>query len=115
SEPVTIKVPKGATAEDVADILSQAGVIRSGLAFRVVASVRGLGASLQAGTSRLTTNMACSEVLDELEEGPPPPRTVDVTFPEGLELPEIAGVAAEELEVERRAFEQAATSGQYAL
>ncbi|HEX2030790.1 MAG TPA: endolytic transglycosylase MltG [Actinomycetota bacterium] len=113
-QPVTVEVPEGATASEVGTLLAEAGVIRSALAFRVAAGVNGLGPSLQAGTYRMTTNMPLSEVLAVLEDGPPPPKTVSVTFPEGLEVAEVAEVAAAELGLGRKAFEQIATSGRFA-
>ncbi|MGH2723129.1 MAG: endolytic transglycosylase MltG [Actinomycetota bacterium] len=115
AEPVTVAIPQGASADEVAEILAEAGVIRSSLAFRVAASVRGLGTSLLAGSYRLRTNMTISEVLDSLQEGPPAPRTVDVTFPEGLELHQVAEVASESLGVTRGAFERLAASGRFVL
>jgi UPF0755 protein len=114
SRPVVVDVPKGATAEDVGGILEEAGVIRSPLAFRLVAQLRGMGSSLQAGTYDLLTNMTVSEALEALEGGPVE-ETVTATFPEGLELDEMAAVASESLGVSRRAFLAAATSGEFTL
>jgi UPF0755 protein len=113
--PVTVEVPQGATATDVGELLADAGVIRSSLAFRVAAGIEGLGSSLQAGTYRMTTNMPLSEVVTVLEAGPPPPPTTKVTYPEGLELKEIAEVTAQELRLDRRRFLEAATSGRWSL
>ena len=115
SEPVTVTIPQGATAEEVAQILADAGVVRSALAFRVVASLRGLGGSLLAGTYELSTNMTVSEALGSLREGPPEPETVTVTFPEGLELPQVAEVASEGLGIPAQAFQRLAESGAFAL
>jgi UPF0755 protein len=115
TKPVTVEVPEGSTASDVADILSQAGVIRSGLAFTVSARLRGLSSDIQAGSYSLTTNMSVGEALDVLERGPLSSDLVEVTFPEGLELSEVAEVARDELGVDARAFVQRATSGRYSL
>lgn len=114
SRPVAVDIPQGATAEDVGRILERAGVVRSALAFRVVAQFRGLGSSLQAGTYSLLTNMTTSEALDSLDSGPVE-ETIQVTFPEGLELQEAAGVAAESLGVSAKEFGVAARSGDYVL
>jgi UPF0755 protein len=115
AEPVTVTIPQGASAEEVAEILAEAEVIRSAVAFRVTTSVQGLGSSLVAGTYRLRTNMTISEVLDALGEGPPPPKTVEVTFPEGLELPQVAERASEALGIKAGAFQRLATGGDFAL
>jgi UPF0755 protein len=114
SRPVAVDVPDGATAEEVGGILEEAGVIRSALAFRVVAGFRGVGSSLQAGSYELLTNMTVSNALDVLGAGPVV-ETVEVTFPEGLELEEMAGVAAESLGVSAKGFREAATSGELSL
>jgi UPF0755 protein len=114
SRPVAVDVPQGATTEDVGGILEEAGVIRSPLAFRLVAQLRGVGSSLQAGTYELLTNMTVAEALEALEKGPLV-ETVTVTFPEGLELDEMATVASESLGVNRRSFLTAATSGEITL
>ena len=114
SRPVAVDIPEGATAEDVGGILEDTGVIRSSLAFRLVAQVRGVGSSLQAGTYRLVTNMTVSEAFDALDAGPVV-ETVTATFPEGLEVDEAAAVASESLGVDGKAFQAAATSGAFVL
>jgi UPF0755 protein len=115
SHPVTVDVPQGATAKDVGRILEDRDVVRSALALRVVAAVRGVGESLQAGTYELLTNMTTSEALDALEAGPLV-ETVDLTVPEGLELTEVAEVAGQALPaVDPQAFQRSATGGQWAL
>jgi UPF0755 protein len=114
SRPVTVEVPDGATAEDVGTILEDAGVVRSSLAFRLVAQLRGVGSSLQAGVYELRSNMTVSEALDSLEGGPVV-ETVTATFPEGLELKEAAAVASENLGISEKAFQAAATSGEFVL
>jgi UPF0755 protein len=112
---VTVEVPEGSTASDVADILTDAGVIRSGLAFNVSARLRGLSADIQAGRYALTTNMAVGNALDVLERGPLSTEVVEVTFPEGLELREVAEIAEESLGVNAQAFVKRSNSGEYSL
>lgn len=114
SVPVSVDIPKGSTAGDVGDILDQAGVIRSSLAFRIAAGLRGIGDEIQAGTYRLRTNMPLGEALDALEAGPIV-ETVGVTFPEGLRLDEVAAGAAEALKVDPEELVGAGESGTYAL
>ena len=112
---VTVQIPEGSTATEVADILSDAGVIRSGLAFSISARLRGLSADLQAGRYSLTTNMEVDDALDILERGPRSAKMVEVTFPEGLELREVAQITAESLGVSARSFVKRAESGEYSL
>lgn len=114
SRPVTVDVPDGATAADVGDILQEAGVIRSALAFRIAAGFEGVESTLQAGTYDLRTNMTVAQVLDALRGGPVSD-TVTITFPEGLEVREVADLAASDLGLDPAAVEQAATSGAFTL
>jgi UPF0755 protein len=115
TRPVALQIPKGATAAQVADILEGSEVIRSGLAFRIAARLRGLTADIQAGRYELTTNMSVTEVLDALEKGPLVEDVVSVTFPEGLELPEVAQIASEDLRIAVEDFVREATGGRYSL
>ncbi|HEX2024923.1 MAG TPA: endolytic transglycosylase MltG [Actinomycetota bacterium] len=114
SRPVSVRIPGGATAEDVGRILHEAGVIRSALGFRVAARLEGVGSSLQAGTYDLLTNMTVPDVLDALEGGPIL-ETVEVTFPEGLELKETTEVAADSLGLNAKELQRLATSGEFSL
>ena len=114
SRPVAFEVPEGATASDVGSLLEDAGVVRSGLAFRLAAGFEGVGESLLAGRYELRTNMTVNQALSALEDGPIV-ETVTMTIPEGLEVQEIAAEVGEVLEVDPETFVQAATSGEHSL
>ncbi|MBW3535839.1 MAG: endolytic transglycosylase MltG, partial [Gemmatimonadetes bacterium] len=114
TNPVSVQVPRGATAQEVGSLLEEQGVIRSALAFRVLASFRDIGASLQAGRYELTTNMAIDDVFDALESGPAPKREITFTLPEGLELPEAADHVAE-IGLDPERFRRLAESGDFAV
>lgn len=111
---VALEIAEGSTAADVGKLLEERDVIRSALAFRVSAQLRGFGSDIQAGAYELTTNMAITEVFDVLEAGPLV-ETVSLTVPEGLEVGEIAATAGEALGLDTVAFQRAATSGDLAL
>jgi UPF0755 protein len=111
---VDLEIAEGSTAGDVGELLEGRGVIRSALAFRVSAQLRGFGSDIQAGVYELTTNMAISEVFDVLEAGALV-ETVSLTIPEGLEVTEIANTAGEALGLDPMTFQRAATSGTFAL
>jgi UPF0755 protein len=116
SEPVTIDVPDGATAGEVGEILADADVVRSAVAFRVMAAVRGVGDDIAAGTYRMSTNMTLDQALAVITAGPPPPDEVEVTIPEGFEVKEIAETVEGSLRrVDARGFERLAESGRFAL
>lgn len=114
SRPVAVEIPAGATAADVGELLEGRDVIRSALAFRVSARLRGYGSDIQAGPYVLTTNMTLSEVFDALEDGPVS-QTVSLTVPEGLEVQQVATEAGQVLGLDPTVFRQAATSGSYVL
>ncbi|HJV03690.1 MAG TPA: endolytic transglycosylase MltG [Actinomycetota bacterium] len=115
SEPVTVEIPQGASADVAGDLLAEADVIRSGLAFRVAAGIRGLGDDIRAGTYRMRTNMTLAEALAVITAGPPPPRDVEITIPEGFEVKEIAEAVADALRVDAGGFERLAESGRFEL
>jgi UPF0755 protein len=116
SEPVEVTVPRGATAAEIGSLLEDAGVIRSSLAFRLMASFRGGGSDIKAGQYALRTNMPLDEVFLLIEKGPADTTpTVTVTVPEGYRVEQVADRLADELGLNRRRFIAAATSGQYAL
>jgi UPF0755 protein len=115
TRPVTVDVPRGATASYVANLLEREGIVRSALAFRIAARLRGFSSEIQAGGYTLRTNMSVSDALDALERGPTPADVVEVTFPEGLELQDVAEVAGDALGIGASGFVQRGTSGAYAL
>jgi UPF0755 protein len=116
SEQVEVVVPRGATAAEVGVLLEEAGVIRSSLAFRLMASLRGGGSDIKAGVYPMRTNMALSEAFLLLERGPEDRTpTITLTIPEGLRVEQVADRIAEELGVRRHTFIGAATAGRFVL
>lgn len=116
SEPVEVVVPRGATGADVGAILEDAGVIRSSVAFRLMASLRGGGSDIEAGAYTMRTNMPLSDVFELLEQGPRDTvPTVTVTIPEGFRVEQVAETLAEELGLAGGDFVDAATSGGFTL
>jgi UPF0755 protein len=116
SEQVEVLVAKGATAADVGRILEDAGVIRSALAFRLMASARGSGSQIKAGLYPMRTNMPLVEVFELLELGPQDTApTVTVTIPEGFRVEQVAETIADQLGLSRKEFLEAATGGDFSL
>lgn len=116
SEPVAVVVPRGATAAEVGGLLEEAGVIRSSLAFRLMASARGGGSDIKAGEYSLRTNMSLDDVFLLMERGPGDTiPTVTVTVPEGYRVEQVAERFAEVLGLGRRTFINAAESGRFEL
>ena len=114
SEPATVEIPPGATMSEIAEILEERGVVRSALAFRLVARLRG-GEAIQAGSYELRTNMRPQAALEALSAGPAPGETVTVTIPEGLRVDQVAERLAEAFPISAEEFLESAESGKHAL
>jgi UPF0755 protein len=81
-------VERGEAAGAVARRLESAGLIRSSLAFRALAKIRGVDSSIKAGSYRVMPGMGAAGLLDDLVAGRQ--ALVRVTVPEGLTLSQIA-------------------------
>ena len=107
---VEVVVPAGANAEQIGEILLEAGLIRSVSQFETAVRAAGVDQSLQSGTYELITGSSLQEIIEELRAGP---RVVvfDVTIREGLRVTEIIDVLAEASGIDREAFVAALESG----
>lgn len=83
-EPVTVTIPEGMGASEVADVLAQEGVIDSPWIFRLLARFDDRASRIKPGTYELTTGMSTGDILAQLAAGPPLADTWTVTIPEGL-------------------------------
>lgn len=108
---VTIEVPAGATAEEIGEILVEAGVIGSARQFESAVDTAGVANSLKAGSFDLVTGMNPDAVINTLIAGPSI-RVFDITIREGLRVTEIIDVLAEASEIPRAEFEAALFGGQ---
>ena len=66
---VTITIPKGSTLDQVADILSQNGVIRSRKVFEQYVRAKGLQNKIQAGTYAIKPSQSVKEIVAIITEG----------------------------------------------
>jgi len=113
---LVVTIPAGATGGEVADLLSERGVIRSTRAFKILARFRGFSGGFQAGTyTNLTTNMPVEDALDALKKGPLPKETLQGLFPEGFTVRQTAERAREHLGIPIADFVKSATSGKWSL
>jgi UPF0755 protein len=62
-------VPPGATASSIGEALQQDGLVRSGLAFRLLAEREGVGDQLTAGDYDLSPSMSCRQIMDAIVQG----------------------------------------------
>jgi UPF0755 protein len=84
-----VRIPRGSTLGDIAQLLERDGVISSAGFFELRARIAGRSDDLKPGPYRLRQNMSYEAVLDRLERGVPP-NIVVVTIPEGRSRREIA-------------------------
>lgn len=92
---LTIEIPKGATSEDIANILVDNEIINNPIAFRVLSNKQNAN-SYKAGKHKVTANMSYSDLIDVLQQDPIQEKiSVDVTFPEGYTLDQCAAALEE--------------------
>ncbi|MDX1510910.1 MAG: endolytic transglycosylase MltG [Nitriliruptorales bacterium] len=96
-EPVEVTVVAGASAAEIGDQLQDREVVRSSLAFRLVARSRNLDANLQAGVYLFRTNMSVDAAIDVLLDGPRGPDSFRFTVQEGLTVAETLARIASQL------------------
>ena len=100
---VQFEIPKGSSSGDIGEILKENDVIPSTLGWRLVTLFDNRAAEVQAGFYEIPTGLIPRDALDAmLESGPSNEDFVNVTFPEGLWLTEMASPAREGHEARRR-------------
>jgi peptidoglycan lytic transglycosylase G len=92
-ERVVVRVPKGATASQIGDLLDSKGVVSSAFFFELRAQLAGKRGALRSGTFTLRKDMSYGAALDVLTTAPKPPPVVRITIPEGRTRAETAGIA----------------------
>jgi UPF0755 protein len=111
---VTIVVPKGASASQIASMLAKDHVISNAWLFRVMAHFDGRDADLQPGIYHLRTNMSYKAVLDALAAGPVI-KLERFTIPEGFTISEIVDVVRKKTSLSAAKFQAEIGSGKYRL
>lgn len=92
---VAFTVPRGATTAQIASLLAEKGIVTSATVFQWYVKWKG-GDPFQAGDYEgLRTNMAMGDVVDILEAGPPPPKSVFFLVREGLWIAEFKKLVLE--------------------
>lgn len=96
-------VPKGFGVGAIAGKLKEQGLIKSQLAFKLMAAREGLGNSLQAGDFYLNKSMNLFEIIQSLTHG-----TVDIwlTLPEGIRREEMADIFVKTLSKHKVDFDK---------
>lgn len=110
----TVEVPSGASAAAIADLLADADVIRSAVAFRISARSRGVAGDLKPGVYTLREGLGVTGVLDLLRKGIEP-EVFRFTIPEGKTVREIAAIVAKRTTVSAASFVREAESGRHRI
>lgn len=95
---VEVEIPKGATAEEIGELLADNSVVPSALGFRIAVFLEGGAEDIQAGTYALRKGLNARDALDALAKGPVV-EFVEVTFPEGSWLTDFARIIDEETHI----------------
>ncbi len=88
---VTVEIPIGAGAGEVAERLAEAGVIGNPAVFRLYAGQRGVAGRFKAGRYEISAPASPRQILDALVKGSAD-ELVTVVIPEGKNLVEIAEI-----------------------
>ena len=89
-----VVIPKGANTEQVASILKEEGLINSELYFRWYVKFMKLDGKWREGSFSLQADMGFPALVNTMQ-AQPPRKTVKVTFPEGMSVPEMATLLEE--------------------
>lgn len=85
-----VEIPQGAGSRTIGDRLVAAGVVRDSWTFRVALWRSGQGKRLKAGDYRFDRPMTPAQVIDKIARGDV--YVINLTFPEGLTVAEMAGL-----------------------
>lgn len=88
SEPVTIIIKQGMSANEIAALLRQQGLIKNTTLFRMYVHVEGFSNSLQAGEYTFTPDMNMQKMIAMLAKGEV--SYSQITIPEGLTIEQVA-------------------------
>lgn len=83
---VMVIVKQGADTNDIADYLSEKGVINNKFVFKFMSKINGFDGTYKAGTHFVKNDMSYDEIMYKLSLKP---QTVKVTFQEGLTYREV--------------------------
>jgi uncharacterized YceG family protein len=86
-EPVSVVIPRGTGVSQAGDILAKRGVVSSAFFFKLRAKLKGTG-DIKPGNYTLKKDTSYGGALAALSQGPPPPKTTDITITEGRTITE---------------------------
>lgn len=108
SKTVLFAISRGETIRSIAEKLHNQGLIRSPVAFFLIARFTGLGSKIQSGEFRLNPSMDLNKIADTLTHGT---LDVQITIPEGWRNAEIALKLTKDLNIPEAEFLKVAKEG----
>ena len=109
-QPVQIEIPQGAGTAEIAERLSEVGVVSNANRFRLEARRAGADGQLRAGIYDFETGMSYEQVIAELRSGPPIVYST-VTIPEGWVIEQVAERVERDAGIPAAEFEELARGG----
>jgi UPF0755 protein len=109
-KPVTINVPEGSTASEIATILAENKVVGNEIIFKLALKKDGEGADFKPGKYEMKTDMDYNAIVEQLRKGPPI-TYIDITVPEGWTAKQIANRLGANTKVFPDEYMQMVTSG----
>lgn len=109
--PVSVAIPKGASASDIGELLVEKNIIESVLAWRITLYLEGGGDRIEAGKYQLFEGLSPKDALGLLAEG----ASVDfvtVTFPEGSWLTDFARIVGKNTHITEEELMDALTASE---
>jgi uncharacterized YceG family protein len=103
-DPVTVRIPEGANADEIAAILEDAGVVDSATKFELRLVGNGDGDDFKPGTYVLRENETYDIIVQTLNAGPKTAPTVRLVIPEGFSVKDITGRVATKLGVPAKQY-----------
>jgi len=103
---IYITVKPGMTADDIGKLLYEQGLIKSVLAFRIIARIHNMENVLKAGDYSFTQDMSVSQIVGKLAKGDTSER--QITIPEGYTVDQVANLLHERKLADADKFKNAA-------
>jgi len=113
SQEIEVTIPDGATLSEIADLLTEKGVIDEPFAFEVYARVKNMQNRLYAGTYTLNSNLGYDQIFLALRASEYEVQEVSVTIYEGMTAREIAELLEEKGVCDADEFMDVVDSGEY--
>ena len=90
SKKVDVNIPQGSSAAQIAQILEDEGVVRSGLMFRIYSKLKGYDSNFKYGVYVFSADMSYERLAKKLTTEGEKAEAIKVVIPEGATVDEIA-------------------------